>query len=393
MAFSGYISNAEFSLVKNNVIAVGELIHVKFTIVNNGTVPFSIISYYYYKSGTLPEDNHDYLAWIFPSAVTVRPGNSVTLDNTASMHDTGIASGRTSDLWLIVNIFVGSGAPDEYIGNYYFNDHFYGVKVLDMRYKPTVTALTVTRTPSEDSTQLSATVKCSLAEGADSGDAGLALKLRWREAGDDVFADDNVTSVSVASALSSAGATVTLPGTFSAGTAYEIQAEFTDGYDTGVARTTVSKSHTNIHLSGSGYGFAVGQYSTGTQAAPLFESGYPARFYEGIEGVNVYTGEEVNTGGKWIDGKTIYAKTLQFSTPSTANAQTNHTYDFSDVDEAWVDASATFIVAGNAASHLGYVAGNGNRLFMVQLQKSSNNILLISNVEGTAYIRMMYTKA
>ena len=393
MAISGQISNLSTD-VTSGVIAVGEALTLRFTLKNTGSNPIRIHSMYVYRDAVaFVSQRHLLYEDGFGTGPVLAAGESRDMEFHCNMCDPKENSTlRSCTPYLHVYCEEVTGAFGEEEKGFVGGSVSLGLTVLNMRYQPRVEAFSVERTPSEESARVKATIRCSLAEGADSEDTGLSLKLRWREDGETAFPSANVVSVSVANALSSSGTMLTLSQTFSANKAYLFEAELTDGYDASAARTLVSVSHVNLHLAGSGYGVAVGMYSAGTQAAPLFESGYPARFYEGIEGVNVYTGEEVNTGGKWIDGKTIYARTLQFSTPSTANAQTNHAYDFSDVDEAWVDASATFIVAGNAASHLGYVAGNGNRLFMVQLQKSSNNILLISNVEGTAYIRMMYTK-
>lgn len=56
-------------------------------------------------------------------------------------------------------------------------------------------------------------------------------------------------------------------------------------------------------------GVAVGMRSTGTAAEKRFEvsDGYEARFYGGIRGVTNYVlGEEIPTGGRWVDGRPIY---------------------------------------------------------------------------------------
>lgn len=391
MALSAIITNCTVTRPQGS-IAVGETIEMSVTVKNDGTVPITVSACYLYNGDELPGDpvadiNYPYfLTYVHASNRDIQANRTATFAFTLPIPDPGLNGAHvcTPKVFLRAIYDPGSGPIFDV-----YPSASTGIPVLDVRYRPTVTALTVTRTPSEDSTQLKATVQCSLAEGADSGDAALSLKLRWREAGGDVFANENVASVSVASALSSTGATVTLPGTFSAGIAYEIQAEFTDGYDTGVARTTVSKSHANIHLSVSGYGFAVGQYSTGTQAAPLFESSYPARFYEGIEGVNVYTQEEVSTGGKWVDGKAIYARTLVLSKSGTSDL--TRSFSFSGMDTVWVDAGASFYAFNdNVTVHLGC---DGSKTFKVLLRRANNQVAVGANGAGTAYVRLMYTKA
>lgn len=69
---------------------------------------------------------------------------------------------------------------------------------------------------------------------------------------------------------------------------------------------------TPFHISRNGNGVAIGKYSAvGSDIKEqLFESAFPARFHGGIDGVTNYQAGEVETGGKWIDGKEIYRYVL-----------------------------------------------------------------------------------
>lgn len=100
---------------------------------------------------------------------------------------------------------------------------------------------------------------------------------------------------------------------FAAGSVYEIRCELTNNERsiTVHAAAVLPKAFANLHLSGSGYGVGVGQYSTATEEDPKFECAYPAHFYGGIRQLD-YSTERMDTGAKWIDGKTIYRKCFTF---------------------------------------------------------------------------------
>ena len=115
----------------------------------------------------------------------------------------------------------------------------------------------------------------------------------------------------------------------------------------------------------------------------------------GNVGSIIYSTDEVDTGNAWIDGRPIYSKMILFSAPTNANASTAVTFDFSSIDTAWVDPSSTFFIARDATttiSHPGYMADTGARLFMAQLRPDRDQLLVVTNIAGTAYIRVCYTK-
>ena len=59
-------------------------------------------------------------------------------------------------------------------------------------------------------------------------------------------------------------------------------------------------------------GVAVGKYSSATEGNPMFECDYPAYLYKGLSspGLTDFSNGEVKTGGTWLDGRAIYARTF-----------------------------------------------------------------------------------
>lgn len=115
----------------------------------------------------------------------------------------------------------------------------------------------------------------------------------------------------------------------------------------------------------------------------------------GNAGSIIYSTDEVDTGNAWIDGRPIYSKMILFSAPTNTNASTAVAFNFSSIDTAWVDPSSTFFIARDTTttiSHAGYMADTGARLFMAQLRPDRDQLLVITNIAGTAYIRVCYTK-
>lgn len=105
---------------------------------------------------------------------------------------------------------------------------------------------------------------------------------------------------------------------------------------------------------------------------------------------------EVNTGNVWIDGKPIYAKMLLFITPNVANANVNIDFDMSNMDTAWIDPTMSFLAykdtSTNQVDPIGYVAADGGRQFMAQLQRKTNRIYIAYDGAANGYLRILYTK-
>ena len=97
---------------------------------------------------------------------------------------------------------------------------------------------------------------------------------------------------------------------------------FGDDYESATASRLASRSFANVHLSGCPTGgVCFGGFSGSTPNNPLFQCYYPAIFCGPVEfhgevsgaGSMNYSTEEVDTGGKWIDGRKIYMRVMQYS--------------------------------------------------------------------------------
>ena len=137
-----------------------------------------------------------------------------------------------------------------------------------------------------------------------------------------------------------------------------------------------------------------GGEATGTGSTPTYDFYGPINARNGVIGGTRYSTSEVDTGNSWIDGKRIYSRVLTYTTPATANATTRYTFNMSAMDEIWIDASSTFFIltARNVVYPPGYVASDNGRQFMVQLDRGSNEVLIVSDGAGTAYVGILYTK-
>ena len=131
--------------------------------------------------------------------------------------------------------------------------------------------------------------------------------------------------------------TETIP--LNVGVEYTLTVQDSTGYSSSQFYS-VSPGRANFALSGSKYGASFGCLPKGTEENPMLESAYPIYAYGGIEGVTNYVEGEVNTGGRWIDGKPVYRNLSVFKS-ITANKATNGTItvaNFADLNiEALVD--------------------------------------------------------
>ena len=105
--------------------------------------------------------------------------------------------------------------------------------------------------------------------------------------------------------------------------------------------------------------------------------------------------EEQRTGLYWINGKPIYAKMFMLPAPPTANASLEYYCDFSGMEDVWIDPSNTFLRRKDNAGtyHAGYIASDAGRQFCVMPNKSTGVLIVVSDSEGTVYVRLLYTKA
>lgn len=139
-------------------------------------------------------------------------------------------------------------------------------------------------------------------------------------------------------------------------------------------------------------GAAIGMRTTATADHKKFEvaQGYESIFYGGIRGVNILTSEEVDTGGKWLNGKTIYAKTLVH-----VGAAGNTAYSLNlpaGVEMAWLDMANTFHVNYNGSSYPPYAVVNNVSCFICILSTTGVVYKTNNTTGGDFYIRVFYTK-
>lgn len=182
---------------------------------------------------------------------------------------------------------------------------------------------------------------------------------------------------------------------FSASKRYTVQLEIKDFFQSLILSFDVDKAGGYFNVEK--YGVAAGMRSTSSQNNPKFESAYPVYAYAGIEGVTNYTMDEVNTGGKWIDGKPIYRRILTVSVSKIntwyvstdndmlTNVDTVVKYDF-------IGDTSTRIV--NADSF--YTTSAYTRAY-IERQSDKSNIKLVywtndSVMLGTARAIIYYTK-
>ena len=374
--------------------AVGEKFILWYSVKNTGQLPMLIRGIYLYNGTQRAEDMSAYQIFA-PDGINayVSTGDTRTHQITCTVPALNFGDSRVCQPYLHIYCTGATGNTLPSMG-VWLEPVQLGINILNMRYRPAVTALSVTRTPNEDSTAVKINVRCELAEGANAQYDGLSLEVRWREQDANVFLASDSVIVPVAQALAETGAEVTPPDTFPAGDGFVFRTMFTDGYDSATRDTILPRAQVNLHLAGSGYGVGVGMYSDGTEEAPLFECAYPARFYAGIEGGTVkYSTDEVDTGNVWLNGRKIYSRMVQYNTGDGYNS-VEHPFDFSNMATVWIDQSASFLIySGDYISvpH-GYVASNGDRQFMAQPRPYNNTILVVSDGAGTAYIRLLYTK-
>ena len=104
--------------------------------------------------------------------------------------------------------------------------------------------------------------------------------------------------------------------------------------------------------------------------------------------------EEQRTGLNWINGKPIYAKMFMLPAPTTMNASLEYFCDFSGMEDVWIDPSNTFLRRKDNGStyHAGYIAGDAGRQFCVMPNRDLGVLVVVSDSEGTVYVRLLYTK-
>lgn len=191
--------------------------------------------------------------------------------------------------------------------------------------------------------------------------------------------------------------TTILPGEWSAGATWYYAAVFIAGDENAVDTFIMPRALSNLHISGKpNGGVCVCGYSQGTEEKPMFESYAPGYFYEGIHGVTNYTLGEVKTGGKWIDGKSIYRSVLQFTT--TLNGAGDVVANLPNMPETLISARGFFSVNGSTSIRPIPFCQFNDIQYSVNLNVSSDNTA-VSMTFGTkwsgtkeVYLILEYTR-
>lgn len=81
-----------------------------------------------------------------------------------------------------------------------------------------------------------------------------------------------------------------------------------DEFSSATVASQVEIASALMHISPNGVG--IGMYTLGTRSNPQLDVGYPMHARAGIAGVTIYSTDEQETGGIWLDGRPIYRKTI-----------------------------------------------------------------------------------
>ena len=225
----------------------------------------------------------------------------------------------------------------------------------------------------------------------------LTYYVRYRQAGASAWTNGDTTtvtggiSVNRSFMLQKDGANV---GTFDDLTGYDFQLVIADIYASSTASSSMPTKTIVQHVRKPNGSMGFGGEATGTGSTPQYDFYGPINARNGINGGTRYSTSEVDTGNNWVDGKRIYARMIAITTPATANAATTFSLNMSGMDAAWVDASASFLEYSDSGfiNHPGYMAADGGRQFMAQLQREENALYIVSDGAGTGYVRILYTK-
>jgi len=200
-------------------------------------------------------------------------------------------------------------------------DVAFPITMLDAWYKPAITKFEAVRSSGyetdDEGENILAGLKLALADNRGLGRLGLRLLYRNSAAGGD-YANIDLSSL-IRSALDAETATL-VSQTFSKGTDWDLMLCFGDEFEPATLSQPLPRAFANVHLSGApNGGVCFGGFSQATEEKPSFQCYYPALFYSGIEGGFNYREGEVDTGGRWIDGRRIYRRVFMFKNVTTGS--------------------------------------------------------------------------
>lgn len=229
-------------------------------------------------------------------------------DNTSLAFDTWWTTTLQTQRAFSLKMVVYNASTDAFLAEAAVPNFF----VLDARYSPSIPAFSVERTGDEAET-IKVTLKLGLAADlTDTQKARMIPKL-VDGSGTEITLhyttlDDLLTGV--------VDSTTIVTNTFDKAVHHDLTLTFGDSYESASAKADIDRSFANLHLSGKSTGGACfGGFCTSTEGNPKLETYYPIYAYAGIAvgGGGAYSTDEVDTGSKWIDGKTIYRKVVEFT--------------------------------------------------------------------------------
>lgn len=290
---------------------------------------------------------------------------------------------------------ITSGAANELSGDTYVSD----VTVLNARYTPTIEAFELKRAlngePNDEGTNLLTTIKLKQVEHSGyvfNPNCAIIYAPRDGSAADTTIDLTGQISTLLAGVTDSAEI---VTGEFLAGQEYDFMLVFGDENENIALSIDVDRAFANHALSEYGAGASYGMFPTSTPDNPKLESNYPCYFYKGINGLNTYSLEEVDTGGKWIDGKSIYSKTLPCKI-STVNS--NVVIGTIPEIDTLVDCSGHLRIASSGTiipvNRMLYTSSTNITAFYFSITAGGNVTARTygDNHTGEGYITLYYTK-
>ena len=273
--------------------------------------------------------------------------------------------------------------------------------ILSGKYSPQILAFSTLRTesniPTDDGEDIMAKMQLSYAPETEL--SMMDLRLHYAEGRDATVNDEYLL---LNSKITTDEISFKLDRQFSNASDWGFLLYFGDTYENVVGPSRIFEAFANMHLSGKKKGgVSFGKFSKSTDESPMFECYYPAYFYGGIVqggGGGDYPafGEEINTGGKWVNGKPIYRAIIETGA-KTANTMK---YDVSAFSiEHYISIQGMFYAQADYAD--GYVfpapaAHMNNASWTIQLEAENRTTLTTGAANRTwksGWILIEYTKA
>ena len=273
------------------------------------------------------------------------------------------------------------------------------VHVLNHRYDPLVRNFMLERAadgqPNDEGEDVLTTLKLSLSDPAKTGFMGLTLYYEQNAQPTEASPSIDLTARIPELLNGVVDSPDLIFNSFSNGSDWNFLLIFGDEYESSGVRTGISRAFANLHLSGRKTGGACfGGFSISTNGDPKLESHYTGYFYKGISGVNIFSEDEVLTGGRWIDGKPIYTRVIAFR---GAASETMHSAPAPEgVETLWIDPSASFCVNSNGYVYpVSHTSSADARTFVAHYYKTDNTVRAGTYAGNSAdmYVKIFYTKA